>query len=96
MQKYKIKRAGREFVVYVGDDQVLRCATRREAKSVIASATGKSPHWFQKRRTDLTWLVAAIVLTTLVVVYTLLGDRLFAAPTETHFGALTQQSPKLT
>jgi hypothetical protein len=61
MQKYKIKRAGREFVVYAGDDQVLRCASRSEAESAVASATGKSPYWFQKRRTDLPWLVAAIV-----------------------------------
>ncbi len=37
MQSYRIKRTGREFVVYAGENQVLKCATRREAMQVIRS-----------------------------------------------------------
>jgi hypothetical protein len=43
MQKYKIKRAGREFVVYSGDSQILKCATRQEAKKAIIGANGDDP-----------------------------------------------------
>lgn len=47
MQDYKIKRAGSEFVVYVGDSQILKCATRREAKNAILSALGESSRrWY--------------------------------------------------
>jgi hypothetical protein len=42
MQDYKIKRAGREFVVYVGDSQILKCATRREAENAILNARGET------------------------------------------------------
>lgn len=41
MKDYKIKRAGREFVVYVGDSQILKCATRREAMNAIRAAKGE-------------------------------------------------------
>jgi hypothetical protein len=43
MQKYKIKRAGREFVVYSGDSQILKCATRHEARKAIIDANGDGP-----------------------------------------------------
>lgn len=47
MQDYKIKRAGREFVVYVGDSQILKCATRREAVNAILTANGEtSRRWY--------------------------------------------------
>ncbi len=42
MQDYKIKRAGSEFVVYVGDSKILKCATRREAKNAILNAKGET------------------------------------------------------
>jgi hypothetical protein len=42
MQNYKIKRAGREFVVYFGDSEILKCASRQEAKKAIISANGES------------------------------------------------------
>lgn len=47
MQDYKIKRAGREFVVLVGDSQILKCATRREAMNAILAAKGEpSRRWY--------------------------------------------------
>lgn len=47
MQDYKIKRAGREFVVYVGDSQILKCASRREAENAIRNANGEpSRRWY--------------------------------------------------
>jgi hypothetical protein len=42
MQDYKIKRAGREFVVYVGDSRILKCASRREAENAIRNARGET------------------------------------------------------
>lgn len=42
MQDYKIKRAGREFVVYVGDSRILKCASRREAENAIRNANGET------------------------------------------------------
>jgi hypothetical protein len=53
MQDYKIKRAGREFVVYVGDSQILKCATRREAMSAIRAAKGEPERrWYVPLRLD--------------------------------------------
>ncbi|WP_424630157.1 hypothetical protein [Bradyrhizobium sp. SYSU BS000235] len=47
MQDYKIKRAGNEFVVYVGDSQVLKCASRREAEHAIRNASGDAARrWY--------------------------------------------------
>lgn len=51
MQKYKIKRAGREFVVYSGDSEILKCATRHEARKAIIGANGENADTFGWRLT---------------------------------------------
>ena len=51
MHKYKIKRAGREFVVYSGDSEILKCATRHEARKAIINANGETSDSFGWRIT---------------------------------------------
>lgn len=42
MQDNKIKRGGSEFVVCVGDSEILKCASQREAENAIRRAEGKT------------------------------------------------------
>jgi hypothetical protein len=72
--QYRIKRAGREFVVYAGDSQILRCATRKEARQVVRSVQDPSEaeHWFRMRKRnaiDLGWLFGGILIVAMVLLY---------------------------
>ncbi|MEH2511243.1 type VI protein secretion system component VasF [Nitrobacteraceae bacterium AZCC 1564] len=72
MQGYKIKRAGREFVVYVGDSEILKCATKREAQKAISYAWhGPTGHSMTKKQSvSFGWILGGVLVLALALLYT--------------------------